>query len=138
MNKNRTIYRSLTQLLAVAGCIACVGCWGKAPPPSTSAIAAGLATIDGQPITGGMITLVSAENPRKRATGILRPDGTFRLAGSPIGESYVIIDTTSVQMGDPSAYMPLPRKYSRLETTDVTVELQPGENTDVAIRCESL
>ncbi len=129
MNTKR--FRFAQNFFVLISCVAVLGCSQKpAANPSTSTVY-GSATIDDKPITGGMISIVSDENPRKRATGILRPDGTFRLAGSPIGKSHVVIDTTSVLAGDRSAYVPLPRKYGRLETTDLTVDLLPGDNKGV-------
>ncbi len=115
----------------------CLGCAGEKPADPTSAIAIGSATIDGNPITGGMITILSADNRSRRASGVLRPDGTFRLAGSPIGACRVVIDTTSIRVGDPSSYMPVPVKYHAPATTDLAVDLQPGENEGIELRLKS-
>ena len=84
-----------------------------------------------------MLTIVSMEDQRKRATGVLRPDGTFRLAGAPIGKSQVVIDTSSVKLGSASDYMELPKKYANLRSTDLIVDLEPGENEGVELRLSS-
>ncbi len=123
--------------IAAAVISGCLGCAGEKPADPTSAIAIGTATIDGKPITGGMITILSADNRSRRASGVLRPDGTFRLAGSPIGACRVVIDTTSIRIGDPSSYMPVPVKYHDPATTDLSVDLQPGENEGIDLLLES-
>lgn len=122
------------KLLATAPLLVALGC-GSDPPDPTTAIAIGVATIDGAPITGGMITIAAEEKSRRRANGMLRTDGTFRVEGAPIGPCRVTIDTTSLQVGDPSNYTPLPIRYEAFETTGLRVDLAPGENREVELRC---
>ena len=116
--------------------VACFGCANVESVDATSAIAIGKATLDGDPITGGMITVISHDNPSRRATGILRPDGTFRLAGAPLGKCRVVIDTTSVQAGDPANYMPVPAKYHAAASTSLFLDLKPGPNDGIHLQCE--
>lgn len=132
MNATQATAASIGSVILLV-CVS-LGCSTETPIDPTTAIAIGLATLDGAPITGGMITIISDENASRRATGILRPDGTFRLASAPVGKCRVVIDTTSVQMGDPAKYMPLPVKYHAPQTTDLSIELQPGKNEQIELR----
>lgn len=111
------------------------GCGGRDQVTPNTAIAIGEANFDGRPITGGMITIVSVEDARRRASGLIRPDGTFRLEGAPIGASRVLLDTTVTRMGDASKYVRLPQKYAFYDSTDLTVDLEAGENEGVVIQC---
>lgn len=128
--------RNWLALLVVGGVSCGLGCTG-ASTESTSANASGVVNVDGKPLTGGNVTLVSAEDSRWRATGRVRPDGTFRLTGAPIGKSWVVLDNDFVKSRQPSAYIPLPKKYTVLKETDLTINLKPGENVDVVIECNS-
>lgn len=109
------------------------GCSQEAPPDPTTAIAIGSVSIDGKPIPGVMFTLASIENPRRRATGMVRMDGTFRLAGSPIGKCKVVFDNSSMKFRDPGSYVTIPARYNSLLNTDIVIELKPGENKGLVL-----
>lgn len=128
--------RNWLALLVTCGLFSSLGCTG-ATAEATSAKASGVVNVDGKPLTGGNITLISADDSRWRATGRVRPDGTFRVTGAPIGTSWVMLDNGFVKSRQPSAYIPLPKKYTVLKETDLTISLEPGENVDVVIECNS-
>lgn len=135
MSKERRITPTHASLLLA--CLTSLGCQGQPDVAPNTALAIGTASIDGKPITGGIIAIVSVEDPRRQASGMIRPDGTFRVAGSAIGENYVTVDTSMIQQRFPEDYMPVPRKCMHVHTTDLRVDLEPGENTDIMIDCKS-
>ena len=117
----------------IACAVALTGCSQETAEP-TSAIVIGTASVDGKPASGGMLTLSSVDDSRKRATGFVRMDGTFRLAGAPIGKCKVALDTSEMAMRAPDRYVAVPKKYQYLSTTDFEIELKPGENEGIELK----
>ncbi len=110
----------------------------------------GTATIDGEPITAGTVTLIS-DDGTKLATGTLTGKGTFVVKAPPLGKMKVYIDVAnfenfSVDMNpkrpanqpgmvypDPDVmgmvYKPIPDKYKKAQTSDVYVDVKSGKFT---------
>jgi hypothetical protein len=106
----------------------CAGCFGGGEQILPDrATASGTVTLDGEPLPAGTIGFMSAEGPVATAVAILE-DGTYLTNRAPIGKNVVTIDTTSIQVGNPPKYVPIPEKYRDPATSGLTVELQPGEN----------
>jgi hypothetical protein len=128
--------------------IAIVGC-GRGLPET--APVHGRVTVDGQPVSEGMMTF---HPPAGRpATGVIKPDGTFELStfepadGALLGSHRVTIDATKtiaatagaksweeeLAMGgipstDEKTVWLVPAEFAELQTTNLTAEVRAGEN----------
>lgn len=120
--------------VVVLSVLTLTGCSQREAVDPTTAIAIGTTSVDGKPASGAMLTLSSVDDPRKRATGFVRMDGTFRVAGSPIGTCKVILDTSDMKMRSPEKYVPIPKKYQNLSTTNLEIELKPGKNEGLELK----
>lgn len=123
-------------------------CSGCGNPDNSFGELSGTATIDGQPITAGVVTLVSPDGTQM-STGYLTGKGTFLVKAPPVGKMKVYIDTSSFESlkidpnqkrpvdqpgmsyPDPDqmgmVYKPIPEKYKKAETTDYFIEVKPGK-----------
>jgi hypothetical protein len=123
------------------------GC-GKAS--GRNAVVSGKVSYKGQPVTGGLIKFVPADNGSP-ALGPINGDGTFSFGGVPFGPMQIGIDTESVRnaaradytrtgkappgtrlpesAGPRPAYVPLPKKYADPKTSGLTWDVQRGSLT---------
>jgi hypothetical protein len=140
---------SLLPLAFVCGALSLLaaGC-GKTKDATVS----GKVTYHGQPVTGGSLTLHPTDGgPDYPVT--LNPDGTFQVAGAPLGEMKVTVETESLRnmpapgsnpygnfklppgqkpeapppsTEDMGKYVKIPRKYQDVKTTPLTWTLKKG------------
>lgn len=135
-------------LLLLLPCLA--GC-GRGYPPC--GVVVGNITIDGKPVDQGQICFFPESG--RPATGAVQPDGSYRLTtfdpedGAIIGRHRISLDVKRIsyqgkipqsfeeevaqmkQGGSPKDYQLhwlVPEKYSRAETSGLTVDVKPGEN----------
>lgn len=93
-----------------------VGCNQKAKPHDANReTASGIVTLDGKPIGGGSVTLISVKDPTCRMTAMIRPDGHFSVANAPSGEVKIGVNTEIAKIGNPAGYVKIPEKYSNPE-----------------------
>lgn len=131
----------------VAGmiCVAAVivGCGQKVDEPRGTVT--GRVTVGGTPVNGGIIQFASVEPGVERSAPI-GPDGTFEVksfedVGLPPGSYQVAVRPGRfMQPGEeipfagqePAAEPPpsveIPRKYHRVTTSQITIDVQVGEN----------
>jgi hypothetical protein len=113
--------------LCACGLLAAAGCGGLKCVP-----VAGKATVDGQPLTRGVVTFnpdpAKGNNARVACTGPVKGDGQYELytddgshvqKGAPVGWYKVTIATTP---GDDSP-LPVHNKYTDFTKTDLAVEV---------------
>jgi len=125
-------------LLAVAaGWAACfaAGCGGRA---NETGDVSGKVTINGKPVTAGIVKFFPADGREPVHTG-LGPDGTYRATGVPVGRSKVAIETLpfrqltppppaiAKQLGGPrTKYVPIPAKYEKPESSGLHYDVKKG------------
>ncbi len=122
---NISICRSLRSV-SVLVALAAVGCGGD-PTPAVS----GKITYRGSPLPLGTVMFVGDDGNGRDA--ILRNDGTYSIRPAPVGKMKVVITGGKPPpgAGGESFIGPdvtVPAKYTKPETTDLTVELKPGPN----------
>lgn len=136
---------AIIAMLSCAGMIVSSGC-GKARPTTTPV--AGRVTCQGNPVTAGRI-IFQPDDGRRPASGIIGPDGSYRLTtfapgdGAFIGKHRVSINAMRV-VGGPGADFDnpaaaafaqpsriewlVPEKYANPETSNLAAEVKPGKN----------
>lgn len=98
------------------------------------ATAAGTITFDGKPLPAGTIFFLSTNGAADTAVKIR--DGAYFTDRAPVGKNSVIVDTSSIQMGNPAKYVPIPAKYNDTTTSGLSAEIKPGENENVNFSLE--
>jgi hypothetical protein len=142
--RGRTASRSSLSVLLICAPLvaACAGC-GSSQRPDRVAVfpATGRLVYDGQPLTGAFVVL----HPKAADAGHLAPrphgqaaaDGSFSLTsydtndGAPAGDyTLTVVLRPVVKNGGDYTAGPniLPLKYSRAETSPVTVNIAEGRN----------
>lgn len=118
--------RALRLLFAGLLVICLAGCPGTDRRPEPRAGVAGTVTYDGQPLPGGSIAFVSADDPGMRVTCLIRPDGSYAVSDAPVGTVRVAIETDSVRLGDPDNYVAIPARYATSEHSGLTAQITAG------------
>ncbi len=128
---------------------AIAGCSRRPTVPWGTAV--GHATVDGQPITEGVVVFDNRELAVSRMAEI-QPDGTFKQAsmdfpGLPVGQYKVAFLPTKISKGDwvpiqqskPQKPSPtIPERYFKVETSGLTAEVKEGQNCAVRFRTDAL
>ena len=126
-------------ILAAAVALALSGCGTKEmPTPATYPVKATL-TLGGAPLSGGRVTLLIAD-PSKygpaECTADVKPDGTFEPAalggqtGLYPGKWKVVVSPVGYKDGKPYTIRErVPARYTKEETTDLSIEVAPGGTT---------
>jgi hypothetical protein len=114
---------------------ALIGCGSSEQVIEGRASASGVVTFDGKPLPAGTIAFQAIDQPASTAVKIR--DGAYFTDRVPTGKNTVYIDTSSIQLGNPAKYVPIPAKYNDSSTSGLTVDIQPGENENVDFKLES-
>jgi hypothetical protein len=108
-----------------------VGCTKKAQKVETNrSLATALVTLDGKPLPGGNVTIISAKDPIFRTTATIGPDGLFVIGDAPTGEVLIAIDTEPIRVFNPKQYVPIPAKYADVRTSGLTANITKSQNKD--------
>src|SRR5690606_3119381 len=103
-----------------------LGCGGGDAVESSRTAARGSVLFDGEPLPGGSITLVAADDPQRRVTAMIQSDGSCQIAAAPRGEVRVAVETESLKFGAPAElHRAIPAHYadpSRSQLTATVVE----------------
>jgi major membrane immunogen (membrane-anchored lipoprotein) len=131
---------TLTQRLMLVAAMLLVGCGRSGPPRVATHPTKGSITFQGQPVSGAFVALHPKQSSHPEvptSTAIVQPNGTFAVStydsgdGVPEGEYVVTVQWRKVVKSG-SDFVPgpslLPAKYSRPETSDVTVRVAAGNN----------
>jgi hypothetical protein len=129
--------------ILIGGClvlslVVAVGC-GKTGPRMEAGRGPvrGTITIDGKPLLGGTIFIVSAKDPMYQAAVSIKPDGTFSVADAPTGDVVVAVDNESQKFNNPKAYVPLPAKYKNAKTSGVKATIGKDASEGLKIELKS-
>jgi hypothetical protein len=111
------------------------GCGPGVPPTGE---VHGKVTVNGNPVTAGFVKFFPEAGGEPVSTG-LAADGTYRATGIPVGRAKVAIETLpfknltppppgiAKQIGGPrTKYVPIPAKYEKPDTSELTVEVEKG------------
>ena len=104
------------------------GCGGPVKP-SNRAVAAGTVTYNGAPLPAGTIGFQAADGITK--TSAMIKGGQFQTDRAPLGELSVTVDTASIQLGNPPAYVPIPERYLDPETSGLKATITESGATDL-------
>jgi len=125
-------------------CFICVGitildagCSRQPVKDPTRASVSGTVTLDDKPLGGGSITFLSKKDANYRVTGMIKNDGSFAFDGAPVGTAQLAVETDSLRYADPAHFMAIPPKYRAIETSGLSFEVQPGDNTNVKVELKS-
>jgi hypothetical protein len=118
---------------AVIAITATIGC-GKPSHQLETAPFRGKVTLDGQPLTAGYVTFVTARG--RSSSGEIQPDGTFEMStyqagdGAQVGSHPVVITPVPQDVALPPGgkRVPIPERYQRAGTSGFTAEVKPGED----------
>lgn len=113
-------------VLAAAVLLAVVGCGGGELPPNRSEIS-GTVTFDGKPLPGGSVIFISETDPNMSVPALII-DGKYATKRAPLGACRVTVETESLLLGNPDAYVKIPQHYDRADESGLTVTLEPGKN----------
>ena len=104
-----------------------VGCGGGSSIEESRTALSGTVTVNGQPLPGGSVSIVSAEDPRFRVTTMIQEGGAFSVANAPRGAVKLAVETESLKLGaPPEVYIEIPRHYADADTSTLTADVQPG------------
>jgi hypothetical protein len=134
-----------TKTILTGGClllalVVAFGCVKSGPRmESGRGPAIGTITLDGKPLLGGSIVIVSAKDPMCRVVVSIKPDGTFSVADAPTGDVVLAVDNESQKTNNPQAYVPIPAKYRDVKTSGLkaTIGNNKGEGGGLTIELKS-
>jgi hypothetical protein len=113
------------------------GCGRNAASDDNRAPLAGKVSFDGKPLPGGSITFVSTEDARYMVTTRIGSQGEFSVANAPQGTVRVMVETEFLLFGNPGAYVKVPERYTRSETSGLTAKVERGQNPPVSFDLRS-
>lgn len=122
--------------LAVWLAFSLASCHRKATVESNRGPVSGTVTFDGKPIPAGTITMVSTSDAIFRIMAPLK-DGTFSVADTPLGTVSVAVDTEPIAGNSPHQYVKIPPRYSKTETSGLSITIPPGGAKDVKVELKS-
>lgn len=101
------------------------GCDKKSPTIESNRLRVkGIVLLDGKPIQGGSITIVSAKDEKYGVTSVIKTDGTFSITDAPLGDVMIAIDTQLQKFNNPTTYVPIPAKYADVRTSGLTAVIK--------------
>jgi hypothetical protein len=139
---------ALATWLVLFAALSALGCRGQ---EKTSTVH-GSVTLNGKPVTDGMVVFVSEADPSVRVPGQVFGDGKYTALGVPVGPVKVYFDMSEPKkweeakaksqakgatkrprppIGGPSAvppgpYVQIPARYESLETSELRCVVEPG------------
>jgi hypothetical protein len=121
---SRTTPRGLRALALALGVLA-TGCGGTL---------SGKIAYEGTPLRGGTVTFVT-EDGKARASGVIRPDGTYSADNVPVGTVLVSVETESARdqpagVAPESRYVPIPRHLRNPRQSGVRLTVRGGAQTE--------
>jgi hypothetical protein len=140
-----TLLRPTLALALLAPLLASAGCGGGSLTPTdipAQPVKGKVVSADGKPLAGGTLRFTLTTNKDKygeaEANAAVQPDGTFEprqvgdKAGLVPGKWKVVVDPTYVK-DSKTLRVSVPAKYTRLATTDLTIDVPDGGVTDVTL-----
>jgi hypothetical protein len=143
------------RIFLAAGLVLAAGFCGCSQPPdglNRGGTLSGTVRLDGKPLGGGRVELYS-EDGQHTVSCQIGPDGQYRVSEPPLGTCKVVVVTSHLKGMAPTpkptgkdqktvgsggmvyqtdvgyAYTPIPSKYEAPATTDLTVTVQKGDQS---------
>jgi hypothetical protein len=100
--------------------------------------------LDGQLLTGGVVTTLPERG--RGARGEIDSQGRFTLSSGDLGEgatlgthrvAVVAVDETGEFRPEAPKKLITPEKYATAETSGLSIDVRPGNNSDVVLRLNS-
>ena len=149
-----SIVRSLRPTLSILSTLALTvfstGLLAGCSEDSEAATAKGTVTLDGQPLTSGLIKFEPTGGGTQAGLARITENGTWTarvsrsLVGLVPGDYTVTVESTGeVAAGADADAMSegpvslVPNKYTNSETSPLTLKIEPGENNDIALELVS-
>jgi hypothetical protein len=96
-------------------------------------IISGTVTYQGKALPGGEVMwCIDKDGVAVLRGGPIRENGSFSL-DAPIGRAKVAIHNADVKKTQPSRYVEIPAKYTDVEKSGLTYDVNAGENSNVKI-----
>jgi hypothetical protein len=128
--KNATRFCALCAGLLIFVC-SLAGCRAKTQKVEANrAPVSGVVTLDGVPLTGGCITFISVVDPAIMMVTAIHEEGRFSVKNAPSGDVLVAVETESTKFGNPSAYVPIPKKYASVKTSRLKATITKSEGNE--------
>jgi hypothetical protein len=121
-------YFAIVAVGIFANILATGGCGPNRVQRADRAAVTGTVTYMGKPVSGGIVTFTSASNGAT-ADCMLKSNGKFAVGDVPQGEVKVTIDPESIKPELGSRYVQLPAKYLSAQTSGLSFDVKPGDNT---------
>jgi hypothetical protein len=127
----------LAAILLASGC-------GRGDGVNRGGKLTGKVTIDGKPVGGGEVLILSADG-KHSMSGRIRNSGAYEILDPPLGPCKLAVVTSSIKdvpppttkkgpvnFTDPATgewpiYVPVPAKYEKPETSGLTVDVKAGD-----------
>lgn len=117
-----------------------MGCGRTAPPRADRAVMRGSVTLDGQPLGGAIVTIVSVADPTRTAGALVRVDGTYRCDDAPVGDVVIGLERPSGRppsSGKPEPLPPVPKRYKAWATSGLKATVVTGADNVVPLELTS-
>lgn len=128
------------QLLLALVAVAALGCGRAAPQRPDRAVMLGRVTLDGQPLGGAIVTIVSVADPTRTAGALVRGDGTYRCEDAPVGDVVIGLERASGRPpsgGKPEPIAPVPKRYKSWATSGLRATVAAGADNVVPLELTS-
>jgi hypothetical protein len=133
MKKSFLFSSMILILLALA-----VGCGKRAAKVEAGrGMVSGTVSLDGKLLGGGMITFTSVKDSNYSVALMIRTDGTFLVDNAPVGDVLVAVETESAKVLNPKGYVPIPAKYTKVETSGLKATIDPNAKEGLKIELKS-
>lgn len=138
----RTVTRSL-MIIALSALLE--GC--SSQPPAKETVVTGTVTLDGTTLSMGEVYFES-EDGSASGRGEIQPNGTYRVPSAPLGKVKAAVRTsnyaqyagtkskdgkTITKGGRDGTYVPVPRKYEDIKTSQLTYDIAPDSKVDISL-----
>ena len=133
-------YSLLCVLLVV---VLCVGCTRNNPKfEKTVTVRGTVVFASGSPLTGGLITFHPKDLTKGEARGTIGNDGRFEMGtygksdGVMLGTYTVTVEPMAYDKNGnirPAPHLPIPKKYTSAESSDLTVEVKDEGEQDLKL-----
>ena len=134
---------NLLMIFAFIGGVVFIAAPGCGPSGPEMGSVTGKVTLNGQPVSKGMVTFVAIEPNRPNATGMLKSDGSYSLTTTEFGNGALVGEyKVAVSGKDPEAYnqvvapgepmkieSSVPAKYENPDSSGLTAKVVTGSNT---------
>lgn len=132
--RRKTVANGCGLMCVLVFVFVCFGCGPENQGPKNRASLSGTVSFAGQPLPGGSISFRAVDS--HVATTAIISEGKYFTDRAPLGPVLVSVETESLKYGNASALVEIPRRYADVNTSELTVDVKPGENEDVNFALE--